>query len=123
MARVERITIMVEEGVKEQFHQWAVNFGLTESVLGGFIIGKFIHEQKAAQPMMEFAQSAILEVVKAQMADLKQNIVGGEWGEESQIKEENCVVGLVSVCDQNGQPLKPGDVEYERLLRAGIKAL
>lgn len=43
MARVGRITILVKEDVKDNFHRIADNFGMTESTLGAYVIGKFVY--------------------------------------------------------------------------------
>lgn len=53
MARDGRINIMVDEVIKEKFHQMALTLGLTDSALGAHMIGQAVYQQELSKQITE----------------------------------------------------------------------
>lgn len=67
MARLGRLNVMLEYEVKDKFHEIAVSFGLTDSALGAYLVGQYVHAQSQQKPMQEALQKVVSEAVEGQM--------------------------------------------------------
>ena len=71
MAREDRVTIMLEEVIKNRFHYYAGAMGLSASALGAFILGQWVFAQDRVNgPMMEEMKNVMTSAVKKQLDDM-----------------------------------------------------
>lgn len=104
------MTIRMSPEMSERLERVASMYGVTRGEVARMAIGQYVGQITGAMDQM--AKNQVVDYEKLVDVMIPKLI-------EAEKKFE---IGQ-PVCDKNGVPLNPGDEEYERLIRAGIKSL
>lgn len=83
LARQERITVMLEQEIKDRVHFYAAAMGLTDSALGAYIFGSWVMQQDRANgPLLDEMKKLMVSAVQQQMEGMVDLVANGTLPEE-----------------------------------------